>query len=38
MLILASVRAYTVNLMIGGITTPFILGRRSSLSSPFKKN
>ena len=37
MLILGSLRAYTVNLMIGGITTSFILGRRLSLSSPLAK-
>lgn len=32
-----SVRAYTVTIMIGGITTSFILGRRLSLSSPLTK-
>ena len=37
MLILGSVRVYTVALMIGGITTPFIHGRRLSLSSPLTR-
>jgi Eukaryotic aspartyl protease len=37
MLISGSVRAYTVTLMIGGINTSFILGRRLSLSSPLAK-
>ena len=37
MLILRSVRAYTVTLVIGGIATSFILGRRLSLSSPLPK-
>ena len=37
MLISGFVRAYTVTLMVGGITTSFILGRRLSLSSPFPK-
>lgn len=38
MLISGSVRAYTVTLMIGGITTSFILGRRfTPISSPLAK-